>query len=87
MNLPDKTLRFTPNDMMAYGASLFPATAEGQPHLPRWSPDGSRLLYQMTRKDGKNDLWVVNSDRTNPINLTQGKEDNTQGAWSPARPK
>ena len=51
MNLPDKTAALhSSDDMMAYGASLFPATAEGQPHLPRWSPDGSRLLYQVTRK-------------------------------------
>ena len=87
MRLPDKPLRISPEDMTPYQAVLIPATPQAQPHLPRWSPDGSRLLYQVTREDGKNDLWVVNSDLTNPINLTKGKGDNTQAAWSPARPK
>jgi len=57
----------------------------GLPMNPRWSPDGSRLLYESQRPDGKHDLWIINADGTNPINLTKGQGDNTDGAWSPAR--
>jgi len=64
---------------------MIPATPQGQPENPRWSPDGGRLLYDMTRPDGGHDLWVVNSDATNPINLTKGIGDNIEAAWSPAR--
>lgn len=56
----------------------------GKPGHPLWSPDGSRLLYQVARPDGGNDLWVINGDGTDPINLTKGVVDNTQAAWSPA---
>jgi len=64
-----------------------PITDKGVPSNPRWSPDGSRLLFQMTRPDHKNDLWVINKDFTNAINLTKGVGDNTQGVWAPARAK
>lgn len=67
---------------------LIPITAQGKPQNPRWSPDGTRLLYEMMRSDGKRDLWVVNYDGSNPINLTRDLQgDNYQGAWSPARAK
>ncbi len=58
--------------------------AEGKPTRPRWSPDGSRLLYEVLRPNGKHDLWVINSDGTNKINLTKGQGDNTDASWSPA---
>src|SRR5262249_5889004 len=64
---------------------LFPpilASAAGKPTRPLWSPDGSRMAYQVTRADGGNDIWVVNGDGTDPINLTKGEGDNTQAAWS-----
>ena len=86
MTIPETPLRFFPNDAAAFRTSI-PTTAAGQPHAPRWAPDGSRLLYQVTRPDNQDDIWVVNTDLTNPINLTKGQADNTQGVWSPARPK
>jgi Tol biopolymer transport system component len=55
--------------------------------MPRWSPDGSRLLYELILPNGKHDLCVINKDFTNPINLTKGVGDNTQGVWSPAAKK
>lgn len=58
-------------------------TTNGKPSHPKWSPDGTQLLYEMTRPDGGSDLWVINSDGTSPINLTKGEGSNTQAAWSP----
>ncbi len=57
---------------------------DGKPMHPRWSPDGSRMLYEMQRPDGKHDLWIINADGTNRINLTKGQGDNTDASWSPA---
>jgi Tol biopolymer transport system component len=59
------------------------AGTDGLPQNPRWSPDGSRLLYESQRPDGKHDLWIINGDGTNKINLTKGEGDNTDGVWSP----
>ena len=63
------------------------AGPEGLPQNPRWAPDGSRLLYELQRPDGKHDLCVINADGTNKFNLTKGQGDNTDGVWSPAHRK
>ena len=86
MEIPPKPIGMRGKDSPVLPCAI-PATADGMPKLPRWSPDGSRILYQVTRTDGKNDLWVINNDLTNPLNLTKGIDDNTQGVWSPAKPK
>jgi TolB protein len=61
-----------------------PLVIKGDAREPQWSPDGTRLLY---RKYGANarDLWVASADGSNPINLTQGRGDNFDAVWSPAR--
>ena len=66
---------------------LIPASSAGKPSQPKWSPDGGRIVYEMTRADGKRDLWIINSDGTNPINLTKGVGDNFNPCWSTAKPK
>lgn len=66
---------------------MLPATPQGQPQRPRWSPDGARLVFEVTRPDGGHDLWVVGADGSNLHNLTNGVGDNTQAAWSPAKRK
>lgn len=66
---------------------MIPAGVDGLPQNPRWSPDGSRLLYESVRSDGKRDLWIINADGTNKFNLTKGVGDNYDGVWSPAQHK
>ncbi len=62
------------------------ADAKGIPANPRWSPDGARLLYEMRRPDGGHDLWVINSDGTNALNLTEKLGgDNSQSVWAPMK--
>ena len=76
----------TPNmvDSVRY---MVEAGPDGMPLNPRWSPDGSRLLYESQLPNGKHDLWIINADGTNKINLTKGIGDNTDGSWSPAEHK
>jgi TolB protein len=68
--------------------TMVKATPDARPQRPLWSPDGTRLLYEVTRKDGKHDLWIINADGTDPLNLTNGAKDgtdNVQASWSPRR--
>ncbi len=70
--------------------AAIPAGSAGIPSRPQWSPNGSRLLYEVRLPSGKHDIWVVNSDLTNPINLTHGAADNSdniEAVWSPAQSK
>lgn len=69
-------------DKMPY---IVPSTPEGKPQNPRWSPDGRHLLYELVKPNGKRDLYVINADGTNPINLTKGNGDNYDGAWAPGK--
>jgi Tol biopolymer transport system component len=35
-----------------------------------WSPDGKNIYYESTMSDGKKDIFVMNADGSNPVNLT-----------------
>ncbi|MDX2191853.1 MAG: hypothetical protein NW201_00770 [Gemmatimonadales bacterium] len=54
---------------------------------PRYSPDGTRILYTSTQADGLGDIWVMNADGTNRRNLTPpalpAVTVDDDGAWSP----
>ena len=41
---------------------------------PAWSPDGCRIAFASDR-DGDWDIYIANADGTNPLNLTDGEED------------
>jgi Tol biopolymer transport system component len=59
---------------------------KGDARKPRWSPDGSKLLYTSPNAaKTANDVWAVGADGSNPVNLTKGRGDNSDAAWSPAK--
>jgi len=58
---------------------------KGKVTNPRWSPDGTRLLYQLTNENGKRDIIVCKADGSSPVNVTKGKGDHFDGVWSPAK--
>jgi Tol biopolymer transport system component len=52
---------------------------------PTWSPDGSRIAFASDRISGFNDVWVMNSDGTNPVNITQVPGNDRDPAWGTSR--
>jgi Tol biopolymer transport system component len=60
-------------------------SGEGDKIQPRWSPDGTKLLY-VAPGEGANglDIWMIPADGSGtPLNLSQRKGDDTEPAWSP----
>ena len=55
----------------------------GDAREPSWSPDGGRLVCTLAREDGKRDVWRVNADGSEAVNLTDGEGDNYNPRWSP----
>lgn len=61
----------------------------GDKSEPRWSPDGSRLLYSAPGgkdqfgNDLGRDIWLINSDGTGIKNITHHVGDDTSASWSP----
>jgi hypothetical protein len=49
---------------------------------PAWSPDGSRLVL-VSDRSGFSDLWVVDLDGSNAVNLTLDEAKDHSPAWSP----
>jgi Tol biopolymer transport system component len=45
---------------------------------PRWSPDGTRIVYE---NGGK--IWIMNSDGTNKINIGPDSINGMNPTWSP----
>ena len=73
------------------GSELVQVTfTEGNKSDPTWSPDGKRLLYVASGgRDnfGNNlglDIWIMDADCSNHVNLTQSPGDAFAPAWSPA---
>ncbi len=50
---------------------------------PMWSPDGTKLVF-VSEENGSDDIWVINIDGSNPINLTPNTwEWDKHPSWSP----
>jgi Tol biopolymer transport system component len=53
---------------------------------PTWSPTGDRLAFSRFSSSGglpHSDIWVMNADGTNPVQLTNGRGAYEAPAWSP----
>ncbi|MFT5315547.1 MAG: imidazolonepropionase-like amidohydrolase/Tol biopolymer transport system component [Candidatus Krumholzibacteriia bacterium] len=52
-------------------------------YQPRFSPDGSEILFTSDRSGGVN-IWIMNADGSDLNELTDtGEKDTNSGAWSP----
>src|SRR5215210_1693254 len=64
----------------------FPTLVEprgsGGDHIAAWSPDGARLLYS-SYDNGGFELWVINSDGSDPYRLTDWPGGDAAGTWLP----
>jgi TolB protein len=49
-----------------------------------YSPDGHRLAFASDRREGDADLWVVNADGTNLVDLTPDAGAQLVPDWGPA---
>jgi Tol biopolymer transport system component len=52
----------------------------GSPGLASWKPDGSRLLIE---ENGVSDIWSMNLDGSDPVNLTNSSTADWSPVWSP----
>lgn len=63
--------------------------SEGNKKQPAWSPDGSKLLFTAPgiKKDSLQkpglDIWVINADGSNALDLSLKKGDDFDPVWSP----
>jgi TolB protein len=53
-----------------------------------WSPDGSRLIFSDNFcATTESDLWVMNADGSNPVQVTDSRENELSKSWSPSGDK
>jgi len=50
---------------------------------PIWSPDRSQIVFVSDRDNGNNDLFIINADGSNPVNLSNNPASDTNPSWSP----
>jgi serine/threonine protein kinase len=48
-----------------------------------WSPNGKKIYYESTMPNGKKDIFVMDADGSNPVNLTENEGDDLYPAPSP----
>lgn len=49
---------------------------------PVWSPDGSQIAF-VSERDGNAEIYVMNADGTDPVNLTQNEAKDEHPVWLP----
>jgi len=50
--------------------------------FPDWSPDGQKIVFT-SRRDGNNEIYIMNAEGTNPVRLTEQPGDDFAPSWSP----
>lgn len=50
--------------------------------VPRWSPDGSKIVF-MSNRDGNTEIYVMNADGSGVQRITNDPGDDEYPAWSP----
>ena len=50
--------------------------------MPAWSPDGTKIAF-VSNRDGNSEIYVMNADGTNPVQLTRNGGHVQNPAWSP----
>jgi dipeptidyl aminopeptidase/acylaminoacyl peptidase len=64
-------------------ATLTPlTTGSGSSQAPRWTPDGTRIVYRGTRTGFRNLWWKTVDDAVSEERLTTGEGNQTPGSWS-----
>jgi TolB protein len=54
----------------------------GDDAFPKWSPDGTKIAF-WNRGAGNPEVFVMDADGSNPINLTNNPADDVAYDWSP----
>ena len=62
------------------GAYAYPLSRRSK--APAWSPDGTRIAFESTRS-GNAEVWVMDADGTNLVNVSDHPSADTEPAWSP----
>jgi hypothetical protein len=65
------------------GSEHHAIASPGFDEQPAWSPDGLRIALASFRADSFEQIWTMNADGSDSIQLTSGASQNTEPAWSP----
>jgi len=50
--------------------------------IPSWSPDGTKIVF-MSKRDGNNEIYSMNANGTNQVNLSNSSSSDHFPTWSP----
>ncbi|MFV1988170.1 MAG: TolB family protein [Gemmatimonadota bacterium] len=64
------------------GTGLTRLPVEGGARWPAWSPDGSKIAFASARS-GDAEIWVMNADGSNQVNVTASPGVDEEPFWSP----
>jgi dipeptidyl aminopeptidase/acylaminoacyl peptidase len=81
-----KNVLFAVMILIGLGGFLLPSKAQEDQTIQNgeaeWSPDGTKIVYSSSR-DGDFDIWVMDADGGNPVNLTPMMGHQSFPKWSP----
>ena len=67
----------------ADGSDMKKIADDGDPSRSlSWSPDGRKLAYT-SQRDGNSEIYVIDLDGSNPVNLTRNRAPDFDPDWGP----
>ena len=87
---------FAGGDSLQHDIQIFVVSANGRNQVnltqapgtvnvdPSWSPDGSKIAFTSMR-DGNSEIYLMNSDGSNPRRLTRNSSSDWKPRWFPGR--
>lgn len=77
------------SDIYGYGIVALTISDRAYEDQPSWSPDGKRIAFRRWPQGATpgpfnpTDIWVMNADGTQQVNVTSDRESQHHPAWSP----
>jgi WD40 repeat protein len=76
------TINFDGTDQTQLTTNGGPNSSQPRNERPSWSPDESQIVFYSTR-DGNGEIYVMDADGDNQVNLTNEPEHDAAPIWSP----
>jgi Tol biopolymer transport system component len=65
------------------GSALRRLTQGAEDGAPAWTPNGTKIAFDSSSRDGNYEIYVMNADGSGQTRLTHNSADDRRPSWQP----